>query len=201
MPDRKLRVRWVIFGFLFLFTFAAYVQRTAITVAAEPMMPQLGLTQLQIGWLETAFLITYTALQFPGGVAGQFLGARRMFALCGLLSLIATVAVPILPSFAHGSSLFCALLAAQLLLGLSQAPLFAMLSGALECWFPARQWALTQGLSSCGIGLGGAAAPAMIASLMVSVGWRAALLIVAVPMAALTALWWCEGAASARDRR
>ncbi len=193
---RSFRRRWAIFGFLFLFTFAAYVQRTAITVAAEPMMPQLGLTQLQIGWLETAFLITYTALQFPGGLAGQYLGARRMFALCGLLSLLATLAVPLAPSLAHGTLLFWILLAAQLLLGLSQAPIFAMLSGTLECWFPPRQWALTQGLSSCGIGLGGAAAPAAIASLMVTLGWRAALLIVAMPMAFLVAFWWRQG----RDR-
>jgi ACS family glucarate transporter-like MFS transporter len=193
---RPLRQRWVIFGFLFLFTFAAYVQRTAITVAAEPMMPQLGLTQLQIGWLETAFLVTYTALQFPGGLAGQFLGARRMFTLCGLLSLLATLVVPLLPSMAHGNPLFWTLLMAQLLLGASQAPIFAMLSGTLECWFPPRQWALTQGLSSCGIGLGGAAAPAAIASLMVLLGWRPALLMVALPMAFLAALWWQHG----RDR-
>ena len=192
----KPRVRWLIFGFLFLFTFAAYVQRTAITVAAEPMMPQLGLTQLQIGWLETAFLVSYTALQFPGGLAGQFLGARRMFTLCGILSLVATLAVPLLPSLFHGTSLFWTLFLAQFLLGTAQAPIFAMLSGTLECWFPPRQWALTQGLSSCGIGLGGAAAPAVIASLMVDLGWRAALLIVALPMAALTALWWQQG----RDR-
>jgi ACS family glucarate transporter-like MFS transporter len=196
MPADKIRIRWLIFFYLFLFTFAAYVQRTAITVAAEPMMPQLGLTQLQIGWLETAFLVTYTALQFPGGIVGQFLGARRMFALCGMLSLLATLAVPLLPSLARGTTLFWSLLTAQLLLGLSQAPLFAMLTGTLECWFPPRQWALTQGLSSCGIGLGGAAAPALIASLMVNLGWRPALLIVALPMALLVALWWRQG----RDR-
>ena len=193
---RPFRQRWIIFGFLFLFTFAAYVQRTAITVAAEPMMPQLGLTQLQIGWLETAFLVSYTALQFPGGLAGQFLGARRAFTLCGVLSLLATLAVPLLPSMAHGKRLFVTLLSAQFLLGASQAPIFAMLSGTLECWFPPRQWALTQGLSSCGIGLGGAAAPAAIASLMVMLGWRTALLMVALPMAFLAALWWQQG----RDR-
>jgi len=195
MPARS-RIRWLIFAFLFLFTFAAYVQRTAITVAAEPMMPQLGLTQLQIGWLETAFLVSYTALQFPGGLAGQYLGARRMFTLCGIVSVLATLAVPALPSVSRGTALFWELLCAQFMLGVSQAPLFAMLSGSLECWFPPRQWALTQGLSSCGIGLGGAAAPAAIAALMVHLGWRPALIIVALPVAALVALWWHNG----RDR-
>jgi len=188
-----LRVRWVIFGFLFLFTFAAYVQRTAVSVAAEPMMPQLGLTQLQIGWLETAFLISYTALQFPGGLLGQFLGPRKMFTLFGLISVFATLAMPAFPSLARGTPLFCGLLGAQFTLGVAQAPLFAMLSGTLERWFPPQQWALTQGLTSCGIGLGGAAAPAMIASLMVVVGWRPALVAVALPVLLLLALWWHMG--------
>jgi len=116
--------------------------------------------------------------------------------LCGIISLLSTLAVPTLPSFSRGTVLFCELLCAQFCLGLSQAPFFAMLSGTLECWFPPRQWALTQGLSSCGIGLGAAAAPAVIASLMIALGWRAALLIVALPMAALIALWWGQG----RDR-
>jgi sugar phosphate permease len=68
-----------------------------------------------------------------------------------------------------------------------------MVSGALERWFPPRQWALTQGLSSCGIGAGAAAAPAAIASLMIVVGWRPALVIVALPTLLLLALWWREG--------
>jgi sugar phosphate permease len=195
------RVRWTIFVFLFLFTFAAYVQRTAISVAAEPMMPLLGLTQAQIGWLETAFLVSYTALQFPGGIVGEFLGARLMLTVCGAISVGATLAIPILPSFAGGVWLFWFLFLAQFALGASQAPLFAMVSGTLKRWFPARQWALTQGLVSCGMGAGGAAAPAMIASLMVVTGWRSALVAIALPVIVLVALWWWRGRDTPAEHR
>ena len=54
----------------------AYVQQHSLTVASYAMMPALHLTQMQIGWLEWAFLLGYAALQFPGGVLGQRLGAR-----------------------------------------------------------------------------------------------------------------------------
>jgi sugar phosphate permease len=189
----RVRVRWVIFGFLFAFTFAAYVQRTAISVASVRMMPELGLSQLQIGWLETAFLVTYTALQFPGGVLGQFVGMSRMMTLCGALAVAATLAVPVLPAVAAGGVLFGVLLLAQLVLGVAQAPLFGLVTGLLERWFPPQQWALTQGATSAGMGLGAAAAPAAIAALMVSVGWRAALVIVALPVVALVAMWWRYG--------
>ena len=39
-------------------------------------MPDLGLSQMQIGWLEWAFVLGYAAFQLPGGVIGQRLGAR-----------------------------------------------------------------------------------------------------------------------------
>jgi ACS family glucarate transporter-like MFS transporter len=188
----QLPVRWKIFAYLLLFTMLAYVQRTAISVAAEPMMPELGLSQLQIGWLETAFLISYTALQIPGGLVGQSLGVRRMLALCCALSTGAALAFPFLPFLARGSVLFGLLLMAQLVLGAGQAPLFAGLSGTLERWFPPPQWALTQGLSSCGIGLGAAAAPALVASLMQACGWRLAMLAAALPGVILVPLWWRE---------
>jgi ACS family glucarate transporter-like MFS transporter len=189
---RVLRVRWLILTYLLAFTIAAYVQRTSVSVAAEPMMPQLGLTQLQIGWLETAFLVSYTVLQFPGAVFGQFLGVRRMLTLCGAISVLATIAIPLLPSVARGAVLFATLLAAQFVLGAVQAPLFAMVSGALERWFPPRQWALTQGLSAAGIGLGGAASPVIITVIMVATNWRIALIAVACPVAVLVALWWWQ---------
>jgi ACS family glucarate transporter-like MFS transporter len=188
----RVRIRWLILTYLLAFTIAAYIQRTSISVAAEPMMPQLGLTQLQIGWLETAFLVSYTALQFPGAVLGQFLGVRRMLTLCGAISVLATIAIPLLPSIARDAALFVFLLTAQFVLGAVQAPLFAMVSGGLERWFPPRQWALTQGLTSAGIGLGAAAAPVIITTIMVATSWRIALIAVATPVAALVALWWFQ---------
>ena len=66
-----MRVRWKIFLFLFGFGFIAYLQQRSITVASYQMMPQLGLSQMQIGWLETALIVGYTIMQFPGGVLGQ----------------------------------------------------------------------------------------------------------------------------------
>jgi MFS transporter, ACS family, glucarate transporter len=190
---RRMRVRWSVFMFLLLFGVVAYVQRTAISVAAEPMMPELGLSQLQIGWLETGFLVTYTIFQFPGGLLGQAMGARRMLTACGGVAVLAAIAFPLLPWVAREGALFALLLLAQLVLGAGQAPLFAMVSGTLERWFPSRQWALTQGLTTSGVGLGAAIAPALIASLMVVTGWRQAMLIAAVPGAVLVALWWQHG--------
>lgn len=190
---RDSRIRWRVFGLLFLLTVAAYVQRTSVSVAGARMMPDLGLSQVQLGWLETAFLVSYTALQFPGAVVGQRLGARRMFTVCGLLGVAAALAMPTAPAVLAGLPLFLALLAAQFTLGVSQAPFFAVLTGAFERWFPPRDWALTQGLNAAGMGLGAAVAPAVIASLMVATGWRGALWLTGLPVLLLVAAWWRWG--------
>ena len=63
MEQRRWRVRWTIFALLFGFAIFGYVQRTGIAIAADRMLPELGLTQIQFGWLLNAFLIAYTALQ------------------------------------------------------------------------------------------------------------------------------------------
>jgi ACS family glucarate transporter-like MFS transporter len=184
-----MRVRWKIFLYLFGFGFVAYLQQRSITVASYQMMPHLGLTQMQIGWLEQSLLLGYTALQFPGGVIGQRVGARWMFVIISLLAFGATISTPLAPLLLTGSALFTALLAAQLLLGASQGPIFPVSAGVFETWFPARQWPLVQGLQSGGLGLGAALTPPLIASLMSSFGWQRALAWSTLPVLALIAGW------------
>jgi ACS family glucarate transporter-like MFS transporter len=185
----RVRVRWKIFAYLFGFGFMAYLQQRGITVAAYQMMPQLGLSQLQIGALETALLVGYAAMQFPGGVLGQRLGARRMLVVVGLLGFAATVATPLAPLLLSGALLLVVLCAAQMLLGLSQGPIFPVSAGVFEAWFTADRWPLVQGLQSMGLGLGAALTPPLIAWLMSAFGWQRALAWSTLPGLALVLGW------------
>jgi ACS family glucarate transporter-like MFS transporter len=175
---------------LFGFSFFAYVQRTSISVAADRMMSEVGLTQVQVGWLFTAFLASYAALQAPGGWVGQRFGARLTLVACSLLALTATVITVAAPALFAGTAALSVLLLSQLLLGVAQAPVFPATAGATESWFPRRQWSFAQGLLSSGLNLGSAAAPPAIAILMVAVNWQAALLLTSVPLVALTLFWY-----------
>ena len=185
----RVRVRWRIFLFLFGFGFIAYLQQRSITVASYQMMPQLGLSQMQIGWLEQALLIGYTIMQFPGAVLGQRVGARWMFVIIGLVAFAATLATPLAPLLLSGSVLFGVLAAAQLLLGVSQAPIFPVSAGVFETWFTSDRWPLVQGLQSMGLGLGAALTPPLIAWLMSAFGWQRALVWSTLPALVLI-LWW-----------
>jgi len=185
----RLRVRWNIFLYLFGFGFVAYLQQRGLTVASYDMMPHLHLSQMQIGWLLQSMLLGYTVLQFPGGIIGQRVGARWMFVIISLIAFAATLGTPLAPLVLGGTGLFAALLAAQLLLGASQGPIFPVSAGVFEAWFPSRQWPLVQGLQSMGLQLGAALTPPLIASLMVSFGWQRALAWSSLPVLALIGGW------------
>jgi ACS family glucarate transporter-like MFS transporter len=194
-----LRVRWKIFGLLSAFAMLAYVQRTSISVAAEKIMPALHLSQMQIGWLNAAFACCYALAQVPGGLLGQRYGARIIYTAVGVVGLIATVATPLAPVVLTGTALFIALLAAQGLLGVSQGPMFPMVAAVSETWFPQRQWAITNGLVSLFMNIGGAITPLLIVALTASYGWQGALLWIALPAALITIAWWWYGRDTPRD--
>jgi ACS family glucarate transporter-like MFS transporter len=183
------RVRWRIFGFLFAFGFIAYFQQKGITVAAEPMMPALGISQVQIGWLEEAFVLGYALFQFPGGLIGQRIGARLMFTIIGIVAFLATALTPLAPRVLQGGALFEMLLALQLLMGLAQGAIFPVGSGVMEAWFRPEKWALLQGLQTMGMQFAAAAAALLVAYLMNSVGWEKALLWPALPAIVVVGLW------------
>jgi ACS family glucarate transporter-like MFS transporter len=193
------RVRWRIFSFLFGFAFLAYIQQKTITVAAAHMMPDLGLSQLEIGYIEQAFVIGYALFQMPGGVLGQRLGARLTFVIIGLLAFVATIATPIAPEFLSGTALFVALCGAQFALGLSQGAIFPVSAGVFEGWFPEKRWAFVQGLQTMGLNFGLVATPPLIELLTLRFGWRQALIWSSLPTLGFIALWAWYGRNTPRE--
>jgi ACS family glucarate transporter-like MFS transporter len=164
------------------------------------MMPALGLSQLQISYIEQAFVLGYAIFQLPGGIIGQRLGARLTFVVIGITAFLSTLAMPLVPEFLHGpAALFTGLFGVQLVLGLSQGAIFPISAGVFEAWFPARRWAFVQGLQTAGLGLGAALTPPLIVYLMAQLGWQRALVWASLPAVALIALWAWYGRNTPRE--
>jgi len=185
-----LRVRWRIFAAVFAAAFTAYLERRAIGVAGAQMMPELGISEVELSYLFNAFLVIYTVLQYPGGLVAQRVGARRLTFACLVISTLGTAATALAPSLAGGFALLAGLGLAQALVGIGQGPLFPSNAGLVQAWFPPRRWALMNGLQVTGLSLGGAVTPPIVAYVMAVHGWRVALYVTCVPAAVLAALWW-----------
>ncbi len=192
----RYRVRWSILGCLFGFSIFGYIQRTGIAIAAEPMMNELGLDQVALGWLLTVFLTGYTVFQIPGAVLGEYWGARRALTWMGAATLIATAVTALTPRLGSIATVIAILIAARLVLGAAQAGLYPVATGAIKNWFPVRNWGFAQGLLVTGAWLGSAVTPPLVSALVLHLGWRAALAAVCIP-SLLLLIWW---QVNARDR-
>jgi MFS transporter, ACS family, glucarate transporter len=191
--DRPTNVRWRICVLIAVASFVAYLLRTNMSVAAAPMSEDLGLTQVQLGFILAGFAWAYAIFQFPGGVFGDRLGARRAVALLaagwGLVNLL-VAAVPARGA-ASTTALLLVLVGARVLMGVAQAPFFPIVGGAATCnWFPVSGWGLPGSFQNAGLTFGSAAAGPLIAWLTVHYGWRQSFLLTA-PLGFLTAaVWW-----------
>jgi len=184
------RVRSQVFVLIFGFAVASYLQRQGIGIAAERMMPELGLTQVQVGWLMNAFLIAYAICQVPGALAGQRFGARRTLCAIGVLSVIASIATAAAPAIATGTFLFTTLVIARALLGVAHGGLFPVEAGTIRHWYPYARWSSMLGLLVTGLWTGATLASPLVAALMQAWGWQAAILLTSVPSLLLVVAWW-----------
>ncbi len=167
----------------------AYFQQKGVTIAAERIMPELSLSQMQIGWIQWAFLLGYTPAQIIGGRLGQRYGARGTLAVAGAIAVAATIAMPLVPAVLTGGAVFAALFLSQFTLGLAQAPLWPVGAGVVRAWLPAGRWGLANGIQSMGAQLGAAIAPALIVALTLAIGWQRALFWTALPALGLVLAW------------
>ena len=189
----RMPVRWVMLGLLVGYSFVSYVQRMNISVAANFMMPELGLSQVQMGWVFSAFLWGYALFQMPAGLLGDRFGPRRVLAGAAVIWAVATVMTGLLPGLVFGSTaaILGSLILIRFALGVAQAPTYPVAAAMIARWFPAHEWAFPNALLSAGIGVGSAFTPPLVAWLMTELGWRESFYLT-MPFSLVIAafFWW-----------
>jgi ribosomal protein L34 len=67
------RLRWALILFTFLISSLAYLDRVNISIAASSIKTEYALSNIQLGWVFSAFVLGYALFQAPGGrVADKF---------------------------------------------------------------------------------------------------------------------------------
>ena len=72
------RVRYGVLAFTVTLAVVTYIDRVAISVAGPYIRTDLGLSDVQLGWVFTAFALAYALFEIPGGYLGDWLGPRRV---------------------------------------------------------------------------------------------------------------------------
>jgi MFS transporter, ACS family, glucarate transporter len=200
---RAGNTRWRYFALLAAMAFLSYALRQDIQVAGQFMMPALGISEVQMGWIYAAFPLGYAVGQLPGGMLGERFGPRRVLAILGVLWLLTSAATGVLPGLFAGSliAVISVLLVVRFLVGLVHAPIFPVQAVAIASWFPVGHWGLPTSLSSAGLTLGAAATQPLVAAAMIAWGWQSAFYIYIPFGIALFLLWWWYATDDPADHR
>ena len=124
------RVRWLIFALACAASWLLYLHRYAWGLIKPAFRADYReLSDVEIGWLDSAFLATYALGQIPGGVAGDLFGPRGVLSVLALVWSLATVGV----AWATG---FWRLIVARAAFGLAQAGVYPVIAKITRVWFP-----------------------------------------------------------------
>src|SRR5690348_1082616 len=192
-------VRWRICALLFWATTLNYIDRQVLGVLAPSLGHALGWTEVDYGYIVTAFQAAYAiGLVFAGAIIDR-LGTRIGYALC--------IVVWALAAASHAlARTVVAFAAARFALGLGEAGNFPAGVKTVAEWFPRRERAFATGLFNAGSNVGALLAPLAVPIAVALWGLRSGFLITS----ALSVLWlitWllyyrspeCHPALSARE--
>ena len=189
---KPTNIRWRVLFITLLLGYIAYVFRGNLSVIGKYLMDDIGITQIQLGWLLSSFLWGYTLFQFPGGLLSEKIGPKSTLVLCILGCTLITVLSGFIVIAGFSIALMIPLLfICRFLLGVFQGPLFpAMAGGVIARWFPSGSWALPNGMTSTALALGSASTPPLIVLLAEYFGWQSTFFLISILGLIGSAIWW-----------
>ncbi len=172
MPILKPPIRWTLVFWIFLLSCVAYLDRVNLSIAGKSIAKDFGITNVQLGWVFSAFLIGYGLFQAPAGRVADRLGARLVLTLSVIWWAVFTVAITILPS--QWSFALFALIVTRFCLGIGEAIMYPASNCVVSAWIPTAERGFANGLIFAGVGFGAGVTSPLIAYIMSHHGWRAA---------------------------
>ena len=186
------RVRWRILFLLLLISIITYIDRVNISVTARQMMPALGLTDLQMGQIFSAFVFGYALFQIPGGWLGDRWGPRRVLTFAVIWWSIFTALTAVAPTLplANLIGIMGSLMVVRFLIGIGEAAALPNFNRAVANWHPPHERGLGIGITIGGIGVGSALTPPVTAWIMVNYGWQTAFYVAGGLGIGIALLWY-----------
>ncbi len=157
--------RYWIYAFLFSLAAINYLDRVALSVSGPAIQRELGLNQVQLGYLFSSFLWTYLFALVPMGMLVDRFGSRVVNAAGMAVWSAATVATGMaaaLPS----------LIATRLVMGAGEASSYPAAGRMVREWVPARERALVTTIFNSGAYFGPAIGGLVLGALISVWGWR-----------------------------
>ncbi len=188
---RKLlegRLRWVLILWVFVMSAIAFLDRVNISIAGQALAREYRLSNQQLGYVFSAFVLGYALFQAPGGRLADRFGPRRVLAL-GVVWWGAFTALTALVPGGFALAL-PSLIVVRFVLGNGEAVMYPSSNRLVASWIPSTERGIANGLIFAGVGAGAGVTPPLIAYIMVHWGWRWSFYASALIGLAAGAVWY-----------
>ncbi len=161
---------WVIIIMLLLATSLSFLDRQVLSVSIIKIKEDLHISDIQYGFINASFLVSYAIMFTLGGILIDRYGSRLGLAISVGFWSFATVLHSISTNVFH-FGLF------RFLLGIGEGGCFPGAVKAVMEWVPKRKHALANGIAIGGSAIGAVIAPPLCVSLLGWVGWKTTFII------------------------
>lgn len=163
-------MRWWVCALLFFATTINYVDRQVLAILAPQLQKEIGWTEIEYGYIVTAFQLSYAVGLLLAGKLIDFLGTKRGYILSIIIWSLAAMSHA-LARTAMGFGI------ARLALGIGESGNFPAAIKTIAEWFPRKERALATGIFNSGSNIGAIAAPLLVPVIALNFGWQWAFII------------------------
>jgi predicted MFS family arabinose efflux permease len=182
--QRVAVISWYSLGVLTLIDACHFLDRTVISIVAEPIRREFHLADSQLGLLTgLAYGVSFALAGLPSGYLIDRFNRRRLLAVAAVIWSSMTALIGLGQTYGM-------LVAARVLMGAAEAGGTPAAMAIIADLFPARLRSTALGVYYLGSGIGAAASAVIGAVVAVKYGWRAAFLVAGLPGIILGILVW-----------
>lgn len=182
------RLRWLLVGWMFAISATAYLDRVNISIAGPILQREFGLSNTQLGYVFSSFVIGYALFQIPGGRLVDRYGPRRTLLFATIWWAVFTSITALVPSGVSGA--LWILLSVRLALGVGEAVVYPSSNRLVSKWIPTTERGVANGLIFAGVGIGAGVTPPLVTYIIANYGWHWTFWISAIIGLVIGAVWF-----------
>ncbi len=166
------KIRWLLVGWMFVLSAVAYMDRVNMAIAGKYIASQFHFSNVELGYVFSAFLVGYALFQAPNGRLADLWGPRKVLTIGVVWWGVFVTLMGLVPNGLGEALLVFMLL--QFLLGTGEAVVYPACNRTVASWIPVPERGIANGVIFAGVGFGAGITPPLVAWIIPHWGWRAA---------------------------
>jgi MFS family permease len=179
----RWKARYTVMSILVTTFLVSSMDKVAISVALPYIAKDLHLSPVVMGSVMSAFFLSYSIAQIPGGLLADKLGVRKVAA-------VAMIWWSTFTGLTGATTSIVQLMSSRFLFGLGEGLFPACAFKTIATWFPKRERATANSVMFAANFLGAAIAPLLVVAIISLWSWRQVFFVLFIPGMIVTLLFW-----------